>query len=88
MKFKVMRERCNQCLYGPDTIVTNERRAQLLRGLERRDDWFICHKATIAGQKVACRGDWDQRRCGQVGQVAERLQLVEFVDEASLPSGE
>lgn len=82
--FAVMAERCDQCLYGPDKIVSNARRAQLLRDLNRDDSHFICHKASIADQEVACRGDWDQRGCGQMGRIAERLQCVIFVREDEL----
>jgi hypothetical protein len=82
--FEVLSERCSECLYGPNKVVREERRKQLLRNLDRKDGWFICHKATIAHRKVACRGDWDQRGCGQMGRVAERLGVVTFVDEADL----
>jgi hypothetical protein len=82
--FKVMKERCDQCLYGPDKIVSNARRAQILRDIKRKDNHFICHKATIAGHDVCCRGDWDQRCGGQLGRIAGRLNAVQFVDEATL----
>lgn len=84
MTFKVMAERCNQCLYGPDKIVSNTRRAQIIRDLDRRDNHFICHKATLKGKDVACRGDWDQRGCGQIGRIAGRLGVVEFIKESDL----
>ncbi|MET3481497.1 hypothetical protein [Methylobacterium sp. 1973] len=78
---KVMSERCNQCLFGPDKIVSNERRAEILRDLRRRDSHFICHKASIAGVDIACRGDWDQNGCGQLGRIMGRLGGIEFVPE-------
>ena len=81
---EIMAERCNECLYGPDKIVSNSRRAKILRKLKREDGYFICHKATIAGLKYACRGDWDQRRCGQMGRIADRLGLIKFVNEQEL----
>lgn len=84
MPFKVMAERCNQCLYGADKIVSDRRRKEILREIDRRDSHFICHKATIAGQNIACRGDWDQRTCGQIGRMAGRIGMIEFVDEAAL----
>lgn len=82
--FKVMKERCAECLYGSKKIVSNGRRKSLLNEITRKDCHFICHKATMAGQDVCCRGDWDQRGGGQLGRIAERLGAVEFVDEASL----
>jgi hypothetical protein len=82
--FKVMKERCAECLYGPDKIVSNARRKQLLNELECKDSHFICHKATMVGKDVCCRGDWEQRGGGKVGRFADWLQMVEFVDEESL----
>ena len=75
MTFKVMERRCDQCLYGPDKIVSNARRAEIIREITRKDCHFICHKS----HDIACRGDWDQRGCGQLGRIMRRLQAVEFV---------
>jgi hypothetical protein len=84
MSFKVMAERCNECLYGPNKIVSNQRRSAIIREIERKDNHFVCHKATIVGQDVACRGDWDQRGCGQLGRIAGRLNAVKFISEDML----
>ncbi len=84
MTFKVMKERCSECLYGDKKIVGNRRRSEILRKLDHEDGWFICHKATIAGMEVNCRGDWDQRGGGQLGRIASRLGAVEFVCEEAL----
>lgn len=82
--FKIMAKRCDQCLYGANKVVSNARRAQILRDLTREDRHFTCHKSTIAGEAVACRGDWDQRGCGQMGRIAGRLGAVHFTDEHGL----
>lgn len=88
--FKVMKERCNQCLYGPNKIVSDERRKQILKDIHDKDDYFICHKATLKGTKACCRGDWDARGAGQSGRLARRLEeasgakLVRFVEESEL----
>jgi hypothetical protein len=37
-------------------IISNERRKEILQMLNRKDDWFVCHKATLAGTQVMCRG--------------------------------
>lgn len=81
MTFKVMENRCDQCLYGPNKIVSNKRRAEIINEITRRDNHFVCHKATLAGENIACRGDWDQRGCGQLGRIAGRIGAVEFVPE-------
>ena len=84
MTFTVLAERCDQCLYGPNKIVTNERRAEILNHLNRTDSYFICHKASIAGVEAVCRGDWDQRYGGQLGRIMGRLDMVTFIPEADL----
>lgn len=73
--FKVMEERCKECLFGPNKIVSNDRRSEIIREITRKDSYFNCHKST----GVACRGDWDQRGCGQLGRIAGGLNAVEFV---------
>lgn len=84
MTFKVMSKQCDQCLYGPNKIVSDARRRQILRSLSREDNHFICHKATLVGQDIACRADWDKRCGGQLGRIAERLGAAEFVSEDTL----
>jgi hypothetical protein len=84
MAFAVMAERCNECLFGADKIVSNKRRAEILRKIRQEDGHFICHKATLAGTSAACRGDWDQNGCGQLGRIAGRLDAVRFVTEGEL----
>lgn len=80
-KFLVAKERCDQCLYGPEKIVSNARRKQILNDISRRDSWFVCHKSSIAGgHEICCRGDFDQRGGGQLGRIAGRLGAIEFVE--------
>jgi hypothetical protein len=74
-----MQERCDECLFGKDKIVSNARRAEILREIRHKDSYFICNKSTLNGGRVACRGDWDQNGCGQLGRIAGRLNAVEFI---------
>lgn len=85
--FEVMAEQCDQCLYSPNKIVSDARRKQLLRELTRKDCHFICHKASIAGRNVCCRADFD-RRPSQMVRIAERLNVVSFVNIDDLASPE
>jgi hypothetical protein len=88
MTFKVMKERCDECLFGDNKIVSNKRRTEIIREITRKDTHFVCHKATLAGKQIACRGDFDQLGCGQMGRIAGRLDAIEFVDEPSpMPRG-
>lgn len=83
-KFAVLAERCDQCLFGPNKIVSNERRADILQTIRRQDSYFVCHKASIAGVVAACRGDYDQNGCGQIGRIMGRPGAVRFVTETDL----
>jgi len=47
---------CGQCLTTRNRIVPGERAAQLVAGCRRDDVHFQCHKGTIAGLNIHCRG--------------------------------
>ncbi len=78
-KFMVCEKRCDQCLFSSAKVVSDRRRLAVLRECEKKRTYFICHKATIAGRTVVCRGFFETQR-NQTCQVAERLGLVEFTD--------
>lgn len=60
MGFKVMSERCGQCLMDPENRIVSARRAgEILKHCYREDVPFLCHKGTMAGQDIACRGHHD-----------------------------
>ena len=83
--YEVMARRCRECLYGPDKIVPNSRRAEILRKLHREDRHFICHKASIAGREVRCHGDYEQRPHARCDRLAAALGLKPvFVEESDL----
>ena len=82
--FYVMAKCCGECLYGKNKIVSDERRDELLAELQSRDNHFICHKASIAGKEVCCRGDFNARAGGQLGRIMGRLGLIKFIDERDL----
>lgn len=44
---------------SPDRIVSGSRAAQLLKDCKREDNHFICHKGSVAGLLVHCRGVHD-----------------------------
>src|SRR5258708_5031953 len=77
--FKVMNRQCDQCLYGPNKVVSDMRRRQILSEIKRKDCNFVCHKSSILGEEVCCLGDWDARAGGQLGRIMGRLNAVEFV---------
>jgi hypothetical protein len=81
MTFKVQQRMCATCIYRPDSSLD-------LKALEDavRDPHMgfkghrICHHAP-KGSQVCCRGFWNAHKNEfQAGQIAQRLNAVEFVD--------
>lgn len=75
---KVAAERCNQCLFGPNKIVSERRQREVLRQCERQDAHFVCHKASNSDQGVCCRGFYDTRTSNLI-RIMQRLNGIEFV---------
>lgn len=81
---KVYNESCENCLFSKNRIVSAERKGQLLRQCVGEQSHFICHEATMEGKDVVCRSFYDKMGgVSQLVRIAERLDMVEFVD---LPS--
>lgn len=76
----VCSEKCNQCLFTKDKIVSDERKKELLNNT-RGDNHFLCHKGTLKGKKVICKGSWDSKLKTGEGpyQILDRLKLVTFI---------
>ena len=84
MSFELMSEPCDQCLMTANKIVSDARRKQILKETLRKDCAFICHKASIAGREIACRGHFDATGGGQLARIAGRLNAIKLVDPKSL----
>lgn len=83
MTFDVMARKCDQCLLTPQRIVSAKRMAEIVRKCRQQDISFICHKASIAGRDIACRGHFDTG-VGQMSRIAERLGMVREIDPDTL----
>lgn len=78
--FKVAAERCDQCLFSKNAIVSADRRKEILTDCKRDDIHFVCHKSSIADNgNVCCRGFYDSQTSQGI-RIADRLNLVELVD--------
>lgn len=77
--FEVKKEKCDQCLYGKNKLVSDERRKQILSDCSKNDSHFICHKATIDKKDVCCRGFYDASSTNLI-RISGRLNMIEFVD--------
>lgn len=76
---EVKKECCNQCLFSKDKIVSNERRKYILNGCRKSDTHFICHKATIEGKDICCKGFYDNQTSNLI-RISQRMNMVKFVD--------
>lgn len=77
--FKVQARRCATCIYRKDSsldikVLEDQVRDRYVGFKDHR----ICHHSKDA----CCRGFWDHHRDNfPLGQIAQRLNMVEFVDE-------
>lgn len=81
--FKIQTKQCDQCLFSRRRIVTAARFKNIIRDCTQlgNEKHFVCHKASLKGDSVCCRGFWDKYKNNfQLGQVAQRLNLVEEVE--------
>lgn len=56
----VMPEPCKNCLLGPDRLVPDEHRDDILEQLNINGCIFECHISTIAGQPRCCHKFFEQ----------------------------
>lgn len=77
--FSVQNKMCSTCIYRKDSPLDLEKlEGEIADGYGGFSGHRICHHSN----NVCCRGFWDRHKDKfQVGQVAQRLSLVEFVNE-------
>lgn len=78
MGFKVQKKACSTCIYRKDSTLN-------LKALEAQiaDPYggFTGHRICHHSDDVCCRGFWNRHKDEfQMGQVAQRLNMVEFVE--------
>jgi hypothetical protein len=92
--FTVCARRCDECLFTADRIVGGEAVAAIIQQCVTNDTYFSCHKFPAAEEdddappgrhtpvSVCCRGFFDTHYTRPI-QMARRMGLVRFVDEAA-----
>ena len=71
--FRVMTACCANCLFGPNKLVSDERKDALLTEILAEDSFFVCHEASEQGQKICCRGFFERYKS-----IVPSLRLVQF----------
>jgi hypothetical protein len=77
--FEVMKEKCNECLYSPNRVVSIARRKEILRDCKQRNSHFICHKSSIEGGGACCRGFYESSSTNMI-RIAQRLGMIKEVN--------
>ena len=86
-KLQVYAERCDQCLFGPNRIVSGSRAASVIQDCLKHDSYFICHKASNRDETVVCRGFYETQTCNLI-RIAQRLGVIAFVPVPMEQNGE
>ncbi len=76
--FKVQNKQCSTCIYRKDSpLDVQALEAQIADKYGGFTQHRICHHST----DVCCRGFWNRHKDEfQMGQISQRLSLVQFVD--------
>lgn len=85
-KFKVYKKPCKNCLLSKNSIVSPERRSDILEQIKSKQSYFVCHNSTTSEesseQGICCRKFYDDLgHVSQLIRIAERCNAIEFVDQ-------
>ncbi len=80
MPFLVQRKQCATCIYRPG-LGWDLKKLEAQIADPRMEGFFKSYRICHASDEACCRGFWNRHRDDfAVGQLAQRLNLVEFVD--------
>jgi len=87
-KVRVAHAQCADCLFTSRCLVSPTRKADILRLCLARQSYFVCHEASLKGQRVVCRGFYDRLgHTSQLLRIMQRLNGIAFADVATLENG-
>lgn len=81
--FLVASRCCDQCLFGPNKIVSDDRKEEIIRSCLEEDRHFVCHKSSIRDERegMACRGFYEKHPgTGRGIRLAKALRVLGFAD--------
>jgi hypothetical protein len=82
---KVYKECCGNCLLSKDRIVSPKRAKDLLKEIEQKQTYFVCHKASMNDEEIVCKTFFDKLgHQSQMIRIAERLNAVQFVEQNNI----
>lgn len=82
MTFKVQKKQCTTCIYKSDSpLDLNQLEEEIRDPYVGFRSYRVCHHS----EDACCRGFWNRHKYEfQMGQLAQRLQLVQFVEVDTL----
>lgn len=88
MTFRVQARQCSTCIYRPDSPLDLQRLENEIRDPHVGFRGYrVCHHSGHDSEGVCCRGFWNRHKDEfPLGQIAQRLGLVEFVKVDELPT--
>lgn len=84
MSFQVQGKMCASCIYRPDSPLDI---AELEREIADPDSegFFTTYRQCHHSNRACCKGFWDRHRDHfQAGQIAQRFNVVEFVEHDTI----
>lgn len=82
--FKVQKKMCATCIYRPDSSL-NIKKLEADVADPHMKGFFKGYRVCHHSKDLCCRGFWEKHKDHfTLGQLAQRLNLVEYVDEDSL----
>lgn len=86
MTFKVQRRMCETCIYRPHCALDIARLERQVAD-PKMAGFFVGHRVCHHSNDVCCAGFWAKHKNDfPMGQIAQRLNIVEFVDVDTLES--
>jgi hypothetical protein len=77
--FEVCETKCDQCLFTDKRIVSSGAMKEILKVCAKKDTHFSCHKGTIVGKDICCRGFFDSGLSSNLLRISQRSGWVRFV---------
>lgn len=79
-KVHVQRAMCPTCIFRDSSVISVERRDEMRAAADRDESTIVCHETIGTRTNAACRGYFDNG-CSAALQIAERLNVIEWVHE-------
>lgn len=84
LKMRYCSEKCDQCLFSKNKIVSDERKKEILQDLKERKMHFFCHKGTLEGENIICYGSMEAGHNKELFRDANTLGMLVPVDPKTL----